>query len=235
MKNLKIAIVDDKIDDAKILQQFILKFQNSNSVSFNITFFDRGINFIDPFDDTYDAVFLDIDMPLMSGLEVAKKIREYQSKMNIVFVTNYASLAVDGYGVDALGFVVKPIKEIDVFSILEKLLKKIEEERSDTKIVIKIKNGYKTVKISDIKYLEVVIHDVYFYTNEGVYKTRGVLKNIEKSFDKKKFVKCSSCFLVNLDYIDSIDKDDVKIDGKRLKIARTRKKDFLEAFLANYQ
>ena len=61
------------------------------------------------------------------------------------------------------------------------------------------------------------------------------LKNIEKEINNPKFVKCSSAYLVNLDYVDSIEKDDIRIDGKRIKIARTRKKEFIGAYLNNYQ
>lgn len=237
MKNIKIAIIDDKESDASFLKSFIDKYQESHkdNYCFQIINFDRGINFIDPFDGSFDIVFLDIDMPIMSGLETAKKIREFKSRMNIIFVTNYASLAVDGYGVDALGFIVKPVKENDVYFVLDKALDKIERESSDEKVIIKIKSGYQTIKTSSIKYIEVNVHDIFYHTLDGTFKTRGVLKQIEETFDKKKFVKASSCYLVNLDFIDSIEGDDIKIDGTRLKIARTRKKEFIEAFLANYQ
>lgn len=237
MLNIKIATVDDKESDAFHLINLIKDYEsnNSDSVNFNIVSFTRGINFIDPFDDTFDVVFLDIDMPLMSGLEVAKFIREQKSSMNIVFVTNYASLAIDGYGVDAIGFLVKPIRSEDIQKVLNKITKKLLAERSDNKIIVKIKSGYQTIRVSDIKFVEINIHDVFYHTTNGVYKTRGVLKQIEKDLNHKRFAKCSSCFLVNLDFVDSIEKDNIKIGKDKLKIARTRKKEFLEAFLNNYQ
>ena len=106
------------------------------------------------------VLFLDIDMPVMNGLETAKKIRELGSEMNIYFVTNYASLAIDGYGVGALDFVVKPIKDVDVSRAIEKLVDKINEESSVEKIVIRVKSGYRTIKVNTIKYIEVNTHDV---------------------------------------------------------------------------
>ena len=235
MKTVKLAIVDDNVNDVSRLKSLIEKYPFSlHKFSVDIDVFNRGINFIDPFNDVYDAVFLDIDMPIMNGLEAADKIREKNSKMEIVFVTNYASLAVNGYGVNALGFVVKPVKEEDVTKVLNKLLLKLLKDENEEKIVVKIKSGYQTIRVNEIKYIEVNIHDVYYHTSSGTIKTRGVLKEIEKQLNPKKFVKCSNCFLVNLDYIDSIEKDDVKIDGIKLKISRTRKKEFIEAFLANY-
>ena len=237
MLNLKLAIVDDNELDFEALSKSISKFQqqHKDEYSFSITRFTRGINFIDPFNDVYDAVLLDIDMPVMSGMETAKIIRKKGSNVAIVFVTNYASLAIDGYGVGAIDFLVKPVKDVDVERSLLKIIDKNKKENNGDKIVLKLKSGYQTVLINNIKYIEVNTHDVYYYTTTGVYRTREVLKNIEKEINNPKFVKCSSAYLINLDYVDSIEKDDIRIDGKRIKIARTRKKEFIGAYLNNYQ
>ena len=237
MLSIKIAIVDDNDNDAPFLSDSITRFVSNHKDEYNIavTRFNRGINFIDPFDETFDAVFLDIDMPVMNGLETAKHIRENGSDMPIIFETNYASLAIDGYGVGALDFVVKPVKDEDVERALLKLFSKIESEANAEKIVIKVKSGYRTIKLNTIKYIEVNTHDVYYYTTNGVFKTREALKEIEKSITDPNFVKCSSSYLVNLDFVDAIDKDEARIDGRKIKIARTRKKDFVNAFLNKYK
>ncbi len=237
MLNLKIAIVDDNENDSSLLGEAIAKFNEAHKglVNIAVEYFSRGILFVEPFNETFDAVFLDIDMPVMNGLETAKKIRELGSDMNILFVTNYASLAIDGYGVDALDFVVKPVKYEDVSRAIEKVIAKVQNETGEDKIVIRVKNGYRTVKVNSIKYIEVNTHDVFYYTSNETYRTREVLKDIEKNLNNPSFVKCSSSYLINLDYVDAIDKDDVRIDGKRIKIARTRKKEFLKAFLNKYK
>ena len=237
MLNLKIAIVDDNENDSSLLREAIAKFNEAHKGLVNIAVecFSRGILFVEPFNETFDAVFLDIDMPVMNGLETAKKIRELGSDMNILFVTNYASLAIDCYGGDALDFVVKPVKYEDVSRAIEKVIAKVQNETGEDKIVIRVKNGYRTVKVNSIKYIEVNTHDVFYYTSNETYRTREVLKDIEKNLNNPSFVKCSSSYLINLDYVDAIDKDDVRIDGKRIKIARTRKKEFLKAFLNKYK
>ena len=236
-RNVKIAIIDDNDLDAANLESSIKRYQEAHkdTCSFAITKFNRGINFLEPFNDIFDVAFLDIDMPVMSGLECAKKIRENGSQMSIVFVTNYASLAVDGYGVDALDFVVKPVKDVDLNRAMDKLFNKLEAEEKEDKLIVKTKSGYQTIRIKTIKYVEINVHDVYYYTTTGVYKTREVLKQIEKNINNPKFVMCSSSYLINLDFVDSIEKDDIRIDGRRIKIARTRKKDFIAAFLNNYR
>ena len=124
---------------------------------------------------------------------------------------------------------------IEPGSDLEKVIAKVQNETGEDKIVIRVKNGYRTVKVNSIKYIEVNTHDVFYYTSNETYRTREVLKDIEKNLNNPSFVKCSSSYLINLDYVDAIDKDDVRIDGKRIKIARTRKKEFLKAFLNKYK
>jgi len=232
---LKIAIVDDNELDASRLENGVKKFFENKSIPFQVDVYNRAINFIDQYKCDYDAIFLDIDMPVMNGMEAAYKIREISPHVAIIFETNYSSLAINGYGVGALGFLVKPIRDEDTKQILDKLLIKLEREKNDNKIIIKVKSGFQTINVNEIKYIEVIIHDIYYHTTNGTFESRGVLKNIEASLNNPKFVKCSNCYLINLDYVESIIKDDVKIDGKLLKISRNKKKQFIEEYLRNFE
>lgn len=231
---INIAIVDDNELDASRLENSIISYCKNNNIPFNINKCSRAINFLEEFDDSYDCIFLDIDMPIMDGMECAYKIREKSPKVNIIFETNYSSLAIRGYGVSALGFLVKPVKQVDVDNILEKVLNELEKEKDETKIVIRVKSGFQTIRLSEIKYIEVDMHDIYYHCVNGDYLSRGVLKDIEISINSEKFAKCSNCYLINLDYVESIIKDDVKIDNKLLKISRNKKKQFINAYLKNF-
>ena len=173
-------------------------------------------------------------MPFMSGMECAHKLREAGNKVPIIFETNYSSLAIDGYSVNALGFIVKPVKQIDVNDVLDKLLEKIKDEADDEKIIVKVKSGYQSIPLNEIKYIEVNIHDLYYHCKNGTYQSRGVLKEIEKQLPNDKFVNCSNCYLVNLDFVDSILKNDVKIGDDLLKISKNKKKSFIQAYLRHY-
>lgn len=236
MRNIKVAIIDDKVlDSDRLLSLLNNYFDNSQDYSIQTKVFATAFQFLDEFSNNYDLLFLDINMPQMNGLELANKIREINNNIALIFVTNYASLAIDGYGVDALGFIVKPVKQIELNKVVDKFLKRFEENIADRKLVIKIKSGYQTLYLSQIKYIEVNVHDIFIYTTQGTFKTRGTLKLIEKELSSPKIEKCSNCFLINLDYVESIMKDDIIIDGKRIKIARNRKKDFLDAFVNYYK
>lgn len=232
---LKIAIVDDNELDTARLKKGITNYFSDKQIPYQIDVFNRAITFLDQYKCDYDAILLDINMPVMNGMEAAYKIRELSPSVSLIFETNYSSLAIDGYGVGALGFLVKPVRAEDIKEVFDKLLVKLDKEKDDNKIIIKVKSGFQTLNVSEIKFVEVVIHDIYYHTVNGVFESRGVLKNIEASFNNPKFVKCSNCYLVNLDYVESIIKDDVKIDGMLLKISRNKKKHFVEAYLRNFE
>ena len=231
---LKIALVDDNELDAKRLENAINMHLEEIDVKGTVDIFTRAVNFLEDKREVYDVIFLDIDMPFMSGMECAHKLREAGNKVPIIFETNYSSLAIDGYSVNALGFIVKPVKQIDVNDVLDKLLEKIKDEADDEKIIVKVKSGYQSIPLNEIKYIEVNIHDLYYHCKNGTYQSRGVLKEIEKQLPNDKFVNCSNCYLVNLDYVDSILKNDVKIGDDLLKISKNKKKSFIQAYLRHY-
>ena len=231
---LKIALVDDNELDAKRLENAINTHLEKLGIKGAVDIFTRAVNFIEDSKDVYDCLFLDIDMPFMSGMKCAHKLREANNRVPIIFETNYSSLAIDGYSVNALGFIVKPVKQEDVDEVLDKLLEKIKEEADETKIIVKVKSGYQSIALNEIKYIEVNIHDIYYHCKNDVYQSRGVLKEIEKQLPSDKFVNCSNCYLVNLDYIDSIVKNDVKIGDEYLKISKNKKKAFIQAYLKHF-
>lgn len=93
-KVISIAIVENQEEDKNVLESYIRKYQiDSSDYDFNITYFQSGILFVDKYKSNFDIVFMDIDMPQMDGLETAKKIREVDSKVLIIFITNLAQMA----------------------------------------------------------------------------------------------------------------------------------------------
>ena len=229
---IKIAIVDDKTSDAQRLVETISSSEVFHGEKPIIDIYSRGLDFLDSASKLYDAVFLDIDMPVINGLETSEKLRKLDSKIDIVFVTNYASLAINGYSVSAIDFLVKPVTKAAVNSCLEKIVKH-HSESGNEKLVIKIKHGYKTISISDIYYIEVIVHDLTFHCSDGEFVTRMPMKEIEAKLSRG-FCKCSNSYLVNLSAVDSVIGDMVIVpNGDKLPIARSKKKKFIEAFVSH--
>jgi DNA-binding LytR/AlgR family response regulator len=119
---LNIAIVDDNQDDRTRLSTYVSEYLNLICEKFTLSLYERGLNFLDDFKKLFNVVFLDIEMPVMNGLEVSKKLRELDANVSIIFVTNFGSLAINGYDVQALDFLVKPVKSLDVKECLKKVM-----------------------------------------------------------------------------------------------------------------
>ena len=232
-EEIKIAIVDDNQKDIDNLVKLLEGIKGSYPNAFKINSFTNGINFLESLKNGFDLIFLDIDMPTINGLELAKKIREFDEKVTLVFVTNLASCAIQGYEVSALAFLVKPITEFSLKNCFDKFIVKWKENKDDKKITIKVAHGYRALSINEIRYVEVRSHDLFFHIgNDEVLSTKGILKDVEAKINSPKFQKCNSCYLINLDYVDSVVGNDVLIGKDKLPISRNKKQNFLDAFLA---
>lgn len=230
------AVIDDNDLDSKRLISFIKESEVLANEKINIDSYVRGINFLEDRNKIYDAVFIDIDMPVINGLETSKKIRTFDKEVPIIFVTNYASFAINGYDVNAFGFLVKPVKRIEIEAILSKIKGLKKNAESDKKLILGKKNNLTSIPLKDIVYVEIRSHDITFHlTDGGVAECKGTLKSINAQIDSSTFVLCSSCYLVNLKHVDTVVKDTVSLsNGDKLSISRNKKQEFLSAFMESF-
>lgn len=231
---LKAAIVDDSPEDRKHLRK-LLESYNSN-VHIAIEEFHSGNSFLDKVKLGFDLVFFDIDMPEMDGITLANKLRERDKDILIAFVTNLGSYALQGYAVNAFDFLVKPIQKEDVKRTIDRAIER-KKTPDRKKILLRIHSGYQAVMTDDILYVEIRGHDLTFHTTEGDYNSKGGLKEVEETLSStNRFARCNNCFLVNLDFVQSIEKDEVLLPGDvRLPISRNKKKEFVKRFLESIQ
>lgn len=229
---MNFAIVDDNKKDYENLSLLIVDYFKSNYSDVNITYFNNGLDLLSADFSQFNALFLDIDMPSINGLDLSKKIRETNENIQIVFVTNYASLAVKGYDVSAVGFLVKPVKQHDAVDVFEKIIKRDKELCDSTKLILKIKHGYKAIPILEIFYIDVIKHNLTYYTKNGDFVTRDTLKSLLIKLEGKNFIKCSNHTIVNLNYINNINGNLITLkNGDTLSISRKNKKECVETYI----
>lgn len=224
---IKIALVDDDDGFVEQINRFIHRFIEETEIKCSLTRYTSGIDFVSEYNPIYDIVLLDIDMPMMDGMETAVRLRQIDKDVPVIFVTNMMQMAVRGYEVRALDFIVKPITYL---SFAQKMKKAIDfaERNNNHGFVLKMQDGFKKVQVRDIKYVEVFGHSLIYHTQQGDIKVRGVLSQVESELETYSFLRCSNCFLVNLRYVDNFTSTSVEVDGVELPISRRKKKEFAE-------
>ena len=222
----RIAVVEDEISSQEKLKEFILIYGNENNCDFNVSCFKDGISFLNNYKSNYDIVFMDIEMPYLDGMEVARKLRAIDKVVILIFVTNMARYAVSGYEVDATSFIVKPITYPNFSLKLSRAIEKINIEKIPF-ILIKGKNCLKKIKTSEIRYVEVVNHSLVCHLKDNVEQSTGSLKNISEELGKN-FSFCNQCYLVNLKYCSEVTGYQVVVDGITLQISRHKRASFMK-------
>ena len=175
-----------------------------------------------------DIVFMDVDLGdgWMNGMEAARVLRERGSMAVLFFVTNVPQYAPDGYEVDAIDYCLKPINYSSLLVKLDKAIRMLTQ-RVGVPIRVKTREGLRVVSSSDVFYIEVQGHDLMFHTAQGKIGSYGGLSEREEELRDREFARCSASVLVNLRYVTGLYGDEIAVGEERIKIGRSKKKEFL--------
>lgn len=176
----------------------------------------------------YDLLFLDIDMPEISGIDIANNYKNREAI--VVFVTNRESLVFEAYNsTDSFGFIRKSHIKEDFYAIIKRLNK-----NKSAISTLTIKNAGKIVKVkySEIIYIEKLVNNVIIHTVKGVYSERNTISALEKLLSDYGFVRCHIGYIVNLDYIILIDSTEIILNNsERIPLSRRNVKNVKSIFL----
>lgn len=229
---IKVAVVDDEQKERDTLIQYYRELQSEVREELEICTFASGDELLEHYDYSYDLICLDIDMEGKDGIRTAQEVRRQDEQVIIMFITNMAQMAIRGYEVQALDFVLKPVNYYSFAMKMKTAFNMIGNKKSKN-IVIPTTDGMRKISTNQLYYVEVNGHYLHYHTLEGVFRQKSTMKELEDKLSGLSFKRCNNCYLVNLKYVDCVSKDDLKIGGEWLKISRPRKKEFLQA-LANY-
>jgi DNA-binding LytR/AlgR family response regulator len=169
----------------------------------------------------FDAIFLDIDMPKLNGMELAEKIRKDNKYVKIVFVTNKEDCVYRAYKYGTFRFIRKNCLKQELPEVLEDLKKALQSENEY--ITLNTSFGKTEMKIYDITYIEVQNHTVTVHSKSSSFCVNGTITDYESQLSSKGFIRVHKSFLVNFRYIYSIEKKDVIMTDKtRIPLSRNR-------------
>ena len=215
---VRFAVCDDKRAELDMIADKIHKYYEGEC---EIVSYEDGERLLtDVRSQSFDALFLDVTMPRMNGMELAEKIRKDDQYVKIIFVTNREDLAHMGYLYGAFRYVRKSSLEQELRETLESLKKQFDA--ASEYIRLKTPTGEITRAVTSIQYFEVKGHSVTMVSGREE-RVCGTMRDYEDRLRQRGFIRIHKGYLVNFRYIYSVQKKDVKLtSGKELPMSRNR-------------
>lgn len=227
---IKVVICEDQLNQQKLLEEYLNDILKNCTEVYEILTYKSGEDLLNNYPKDVDIFLLDIQMGSITGMDVARKIREIDKKsVEIIFTTSLIEYIQEGYEVRAYRYLLKPIKYEDLKTHIVSCIREIEE--MDKYLVINNKSDIKRIKHSQIIYIEIQKKDMTIHTISGDYLIKASMDKIEKEIDNVKFYRCHKSFLINLEYVDSLKQYSAILEnGEEVPISRHRFKDTKNRF-----
>ena len=232
---LNIVLLEDDNDQAERLTQMLVKYAEAHpDFSYTFTRYDRSIPLLTEYKCDTDILFLDIQVPDLLGMEVAKRIRSMDTNVMIIFITMLTQYAIEGYSVGAFDYVLKPVRYDEFSTKMDRARRMLAHQNTSMTLELRTKEEMRRINADDIAFIEVANHDILIHTDREVIQQWGNLKSYEEKLAPAHFIRCNACYLVNLKYVRGIVGDTVRVHESSLPISKSKRKEFLAA-LAQYK
>lgn len=228
MRTYNIAVIEDNDREYESTESHLTRFAGEKGLEFRVARYRNAEMFLNNYRPSHDIVLMDIMLPGMNGMAAARRLREYDPNVLLIFLTNMSGYAIRGYEVNALGYVMKPATYYGLAMYLQTAVNRIDTS-NDPVTYIRSRTETTVLSVREIYYIEIVDHDMVFHTVNGEIRAYGSLNEREAELKKADFARCNSYTLVNLKYLEALYPEDVTVKGKTFRITRSKKKEFLEA------
>lgn len=230
--NYRIAICDDEQDQIEYISSIISVWKKREGHTCDVSTFHSAEEFLFAYEEnkTFDILLFDVEMKNMNGIELAKYVRKDNNRAEIIFITSHVEFIGEGYEVDALHYLLKPISKEKLSQVLTKAIEKLSIEPPS--IVITVEG--ETVKLyeADILYVESMLHYLTIVTKEQEYRLKEKISALEKRMSDD-FYKVHRSYLVSLKHIIRISRGSVMLsNGKEIPLSRGKYDDINYAFIA---
>lgn len=205
------AICDDNVVDSNYVKELVTNWSNNKKYQINIDVFSSAEAFIFHYAENkeYDILLLDIEIGDMNGVTLAKKIRKYDKSVQIVFITGYSDYIAEGYDVEALHYLMKPLREDKLYDVLDRAVDRMKQ--NEKHLVLNIFDEMIKIPLHEIIYIDVDRNYVTVHSNKD-YTVKKTLAEIEKELDER-FFRIGRSTIVNLKYISRVTKTDVYLNN----------------------
>lgn len=222
---MKLAIIEDEQVHTELISKYIQTWSKTRQTAVTITTFSSAESFLFAWEEEhdFDVLFVDIQMKEMSGMEMAKRVREMDSDIAIVFTTGLADYMEAGYEVEALHYLLKPVSPAKLCQCMDRVLRR---GRRDKYLMVKTKEGAMKLSAKTIMYVEAMGHGcvIEFCPQAGKtfqIETAEGISELEESLGEPDFVRCHRAYLCRIDKIKYISRAWIEMDnGSRIAVSR---------------
>lgn len=236
---MRIAICDDEAAQRELLNKYIMEWHEASGEQVRTEMFESSEEFLFHCEDdrAYDLLVLDIEMGNMNGMELARKLRSGKHDMQILFVTGYDKYIAQGYEVEAMHYLIKPVQKQKLFEVLYKAVQKLAKE---SRHVFKTNEGMLSIKLSDVWYFEADGHGTMLVLEKKKINLLQGISTIKQLLETEEggqgFVMAHRSYWVNLKHVSAIMKQELILDdGRSIPVSRSRLKELNQAFIRYYK
>lgn len=215
----RIAICDDNLTGASYVQDSLNIWAVKKQMEIQSEIFPSAESFLFQYadDKAYDILLLDIEMGAMDGVTMAKRVRQDNEMVQIVFITGYSDYIAEGYEVEALHYLMKPVNQEKLFSVLDRAMEK--RNQNERCLNLELSGEMVRIPLYEIRYLDVHANYVTIHGKQE-YTVKRTLSDFEKELDNR-FYRVGRGMILNLKYIQRVSKTDVYLsDGTVLSLPR---------------
>lgn len=207
---LNICVIDDDKSVTEQLSAFINNWAIKHSISLNTTIKNDLHEVVPSVIALCDIIFLDVVIGNENGVEFAKKLRSIGCNATIAFISNYNQYAINGYSVHAVSYIIKPLDDKQINSILNYAV--FESDAFPSKRIHLSLNGEDRFFICDsILYIEAFRHGTVFHLLDNKESYNYSINSLEKELNKTSFVRCHRSYIINLKYVKRITYTEVQL------------------------
>lgn len=225
---MRVAICDD--DKVQLYMTKATVENAYKSLDLRVDVYISGVKLLEVLDSVkYDLIILDIEMPELNGIDIAKKLRKIEDKTAIVFLTSHVEYALEGYEVNALRYLTKPANKEKISEIITYL---IEQKKKNKKILLRNSENVEMVCVADIYYMEAQDQMIRVVTNKGEYRNRYNLGDYEKELGAYGFFRIHRGYLINIGHVLRLTGRELVMEDKiSLPVSRTKEAALKKALL----
>jgi len=225
-----IAIIDDSQILCKYIKKCCLDYYAGNNEDVSVDIFLNGTSLLGS-NKQYDFIFLDIELGIDNGIDIAKRLRKKDKQVKIIIISGYEKYKLDAYSIHCFDYIDKPITFEKISSILKEIGEYNDYDSKNEILVLKTLQGIKKIQIPSILYCEHKERKTFIYTSTQSYDLYMPLNELYSKLPKENFGMPHRSIVVNYAKINLIKKDTIIMDQCiELPLSRTKKSAFIKSF-----